>query len=355
MLAATALLLPAACAKEGDRRADAGPAAQSTGYHQPGEPSELSNGSLAEMSLDGSAAYVEDTDPRLSKPGCEGQPEPVTFRVPLAGGNREALGGDKAPFNGRIVRAKGQRAALVASCEEFSSGLHVGSETTDGHLTGFREVKLKRRQDEPWPSPNTFVWSVDGQHLIAAVNEITAEGKPTQLLRVDPSTGVTRPVFDVTGTTGVSHVDQLADGTYALAGEDVTLRNGTGAVTATYDGDGFALPPDRTRIAVFGRTLALVTPGAAEPATLVPREPGQKITAAAFSPDGKAIAYVSRVDNDDTLSIVTIADSKATKVFGPGRIGDPLFSADGRHLAYTELGGEGAGFVAKVMLVPLQP
>lgn len=352
VLAATALLLPTACARGDVTTGDSRPTTQPVDYHRPGEAVEAGTGSLAEMSLDGAAAYVEETDPRFSVPGCEGQSEPVMFRLPLSGGTREVLGAGKEPLNGAIVRGKRRRVAVVSSCEEFFSGLLVGAETADGHLTDLREVTLQRGDDEPPPSPNTFAWSLDGRHVLTAVNEATAEKNPVPLMRIDPSTGATSRVFDVPDTVGITQVDQLADGTYVLAGDKVTLRNGAGAVTDTFDGNGFALSPDRRRIAVFGRALALVTPGGPEPATLVPPESDRQITSATFSPDGRAIAYLSRADdNTSTVSIVTPADARVTKIAGPGPLSQPLFSGDGKHLAFNEYGGDALHFVAKLRLV----
>jgi hypothetical protein len=358
--AVAALLLLATCARDGGGGAGGGgagnpsPTASPIDYRRSGAPTQVGTGFLVEMSPDGSAAYVQEEDPRFPQPGCEGQPEPVMFRLPLAGGEREVLGAGKEPLNGDLVRGKGRRVAVVSGCEGFFERLLVGTETADGRLGGLKEVPLRRSGEDPAPSPNTFAWTADGKHLLAAVNELAAAGpgKPV-VLRIDPSSGVVTRLFQVSGSEGVSQAGQLEDGTYVLAGGgQVTLRDDRGAVREAFPGNGFAISPDGRRIAVFREGLVLITPGGDDPLRLTPQaEKDREVTSAAFSPDGRAIAYVSSVNSVNTVEIVTPAEARVAEVAGPGPLGRPVFSGDGKALAFNEFGGEAAGFVARVLLV----
>lgn len=361
MAAAAALLLLTACSRSGEgdgvrptpRRAP-DPAA----YHRPSSSAEIGTGVLVETSRDGSAAYVAQEDARFPQPGCEGQPEPVLFRQPLEGGERELLGDGREPVKGEIIRAPGRRVALVRGCEGFFSGLAVGTETDDGHLKDLAAVEPQRPDDESI-SPSSFAWSVDGRRLLAAPELAVEGGGKAAVLEVDPATGRTRGLFEVPGASHIAQLGQLANGTYVVAADGhVTLRGKNGGVAgsvggraATFAGNGFARAPDGRRIAVFGNELLLVDGESLESTTLVAREQDRQITSAAFSPDGLAVAYVSATSGaDNVLAVVTRADGRVTRVAGPGPLGRAVFSGDGRVLAFNEFGGEPL-FVAKVLVV----
>ncbi len=323
-------------------------------YSQPSQPQQIGAGFLNGVSPDGSAAYVEEESKDFPQPGCEGQPEPVMYRLPVVGGDekRELVRDtEDNPVRGQVIRGTGSRIAVVDACEGFFSALWVGAETADGHLADLKPVTLRRNDNQPLPAPYSFSWSTDGEHLLAAVNDPTAS-RAGSVVRINPATEVITRLFDSGIASGVSQVGQLDDGSYVIAGNrKVTLRDAQGAITATFDGNGFALAPDRKRIAAFDQKLLLITPGQATPVTVVPAKRDHQITSANFSPNGRAISYGHNRDGADTeVAVVTVADRTITPITEPGPFGPSYFSGDGKALAFNRFDSEPA-FVATVMLV----
>jgi hypothetical protein len=335
------LVLAAGCGGDGEKDgaapASTMPAASSTSttsrpvdYGRPSMPREAGTGLLEGASLDGSALYVSAVDATLSQRGCGGQPEPVLFRVPLAGGARQAVGAPGEPVRGTILRGADRRVALVAGCEEFLSAVRLGTETPDGQLHDLRRLDLGQLG-----SAAGLAWSGDGRSLVAVARSLSPSGQAT-LQRVDPGTGAATPLFTVPGP--VTQVGELADGTLVVAGAGrVTLRDAKGAVAETHEGVGFTVAPDRRRLAVWGKALRLVTPG--QPATTLATvaSPTDLLGPVSFSPDGGAVAFVTGMQASGQVAVVTLADAKVATVPGTGRFVRAVFTGDGRAVAFSRL------------------
>lgn len=305
------------------------PATTVVDYGRIGPANRIGTGLVEGASPDGSAVYVTAVDAALSRPGCEGLPEPVLFRVPLDGTVREALGGSAAPFRGAVVRGSGGRVVLVAGCEEFLSGIRVATETPQGRLEGVRRVEVQ--------GPLTSVtWAADGQSLLGIANASASGTSRGTIVRIDPASGQSTPVFAVAG--GASHVGQLADGTYVVAsGGTVSLRDGTGATSSTFDGFGFTIAPDRRSLVTWGHSLVLVRPGQS-PVTLATTAGDQPLGPVDFSPDGRAIAYVTSVGDTARVAVTTLADPRTATVTGTAaRYARVYFTGDGRAVVFSRL------------------
>ncbi len=298
-------------------------------YQRPSAAREVGAGLLEGTSLDGSALYVSAVDPTLSPRGCEGQPEPVLFRLPLAGGARQAVGSPGEPVRGTLLRGADRRIALVAGCEEFLSVVRVGTETPDGQLRDLRRLDLGQLG-----SAAGLAWSGDGRSLVAISRSLDPGGQGS-VLRVDPTTGAATSLFTTTGP--VTQVGELADGTVVVAGAGrVTLRDAKGAVKETHEGVGFTVAPDGRRLAVWGKALRLVTPGQ-PPTSLATVTATDLLGPAAFSPDGRALVYATSVAAQGQIAVVTVADAKVTTLPGTGRFVRAFFTGDGRAVAFSRL------------------
>ncbi len=320
-------------------------------YHRFGDPKVLTNGFLGRSSADGTVLFVEAVDPELSKPGCEGQPEPVMFRVPTDGSPRAAVLVDGATIRGTVVRGPEGRVAVVKGCEEFVSDVLVGSEAADGTFADLRRVPLVRESG----FLSGFGWSADGQRLLAGRNNLTQE-TPADIVSIDPTTGASTLVFTVDGaeSRAVTQVAQLPDGTYVVAGfGSVSLRDSTGAARARAPGFGFTVS-EASGVAVYRDGVVLLSDGG--PRTVVPAEPGVIVITAAFSPDGAALVYTSGPEGVESVAVTTLADGRTTTVEGPaGRHLRALFTGDGRAVAFNRQPDPDANpeAGAEVVLVPV--
>ncbi len=181
LLVASVVVTLGACGGDGEQSA---PTTSSTvppmtttiapDYSRPSSPTQVTTGLLEGTSPDGSALYVSALDQALSPRGCEGQPEPVLFRMPLSGGARQAVGSPGEPVRGTVLRGADRRIALVAGCEEFLSVVRVGTESPDGQLRELRRLDLgqlgpRRAWRGPatgapwWPSPGPSSRGVRGR------------------------------------------------------------------------------------------------------------------------------------------------------------------------------------------------
>jgi len=327
-----------------------------TDYHAFSPPKEIGPGFLAGMSLDGSAAYVADTDDAFPQPGCEGQPESVLFRLPLSGGARELLGDGKTPLKGNLVRGQDGRIALVDLCEGFFQGLAVGKESPDGHLTEVKEVMLPRREGEGPPAPFSFSWTPDGSSLLAAINDPDGpDGGPSRLVSINPDTGAITELFTGEGGSGVFQFAQLEGGAYVVASNRVvTFRDGEGRITSSFPGNGFEVFPDFKHVVVYGETVGVATEGSEVVEILVPVKPDHEISSASVSPDGKAAAFnrYALQTSDVEIGMVTVEDSKRSPVVAGTSYGSAMFSGDGRALGFNEF-ASGPDFSVRVLLVQL--
>ncbi len=320
-------------------------------YHRLGSPRLLSRGFLGRTSPDGTALFVLAVDPDLSQVGCEGQPEPITFRVPTDGGARQPELVDGATIRGTLVRGPGGRVALVKACEGFVSEVLVGSEAADGTLGDLRPMPLFREQG----TLAGFGWSTDGRRLLAGRNNLTQE-TPADLVSIDPVSGAVTLVFTVDGdeSRAVTQVAQLADGTYVVAGYgSVSLRGADGTVSARTRGFGFDVNGGST-VAAYGEGIVLLTSGG--PRTVVPAGPEATVITASFSPDGDALVYTVGADGVESVAITTLADDRTTTVEGPpGRHLRALFTGDGRAVAFNRQPDPTAdpGADPEVVLVPV--
>ena len=283
-------------------------------YDQPSTVDLVGTGLVDGSSLDGSAVFVEEEDPRFPQLGCEGQPEPVLFRLPLAGGERELVGNGEDHLHGRVVHGQGEKIAIVSGCESFFTALWVGTESLDGRVTDLRKVPVQVGEGQVL-APFSISWSANGLSLLGAVNLV---GGGALVVSIDPDSGALTTVFDAQASSGVSQVGQLADGSYVLAAEfKVSIRNAEGAVTIQGAGNGFELAPDLLSVVAYGTEVLLLAPTVPRPVRMVPGKPGQQVTSASLSPDGRAVVY-NFADSAGTneISLLTVADAQNYKLAG---------------------------------------
>jgi len=304
-------------------------------YTTPGEPESLGNGLVEAASADGSALYVLDEDPAFAQPGCEGQPEPVLFRVPVEGGKRVRLGSAGEAVSGRLVQGPGQQVAVVDECEEFLQEIRVGTETLDGRLEDLRIVPLETGEAATLLQPRVTAWNAAGDALLAGA--LNPSGGNGMVAGIDPVTGAVTPLFDTgSGSTGgPSQVAQLADGSYVVTdGGQVTLRSASGEVTGRTAGAGFTLFADGARVAAFGTTLTVLAPGS-PPTTLVPVQPDRSIDLAAASPNGAVVAFSYRIGEKSFINLIDVERPAIRVVESGAGLGRPVFSGDGRALVFS--------------------
>jgi hypothetical protein len=306
-------------------------------YEQPSTVKLVGTGFVDGTSRDGSAAYVEEEDPRFPQPGCEGQPEPVLFRLPLAGGERELIGSGEDRLHGRVLHGPGDRVAIVSGCEDFFTALWVGTETPDGHMNGLRKVAVADVGEGQTLAPGSVAWATDGRSLLAGVNGVVS-GTAGRVVAIDAESGALAPVFDAGGTTGVSQVAQLADGSFVVAGGGtVSIRDALGAVKSETLGNGFEPATDLQSVVVYGDELLLLAPKAQRPIRLSPGQTGKQYTSAAASPDGRAVVYnFSDTGGTNEITLLTVADTKKYKLAGPAPLGRVFFSGDGRAVVFNQ-------------------
>ena len=305
-------------------------------YDQPSTVKLVGTGLVDGTSLDGSAIFVAEEDPQFSQLGCEGQPEPVLFRLPLAGGDRELIGTAEDHLHGRVLHGQGGKIAIVAGCEGFFTALWVGTETPDGHVNGLRKVAIGEVGDGQTLAPFSVSWAANGQSLLGAVNGFT--GGPGRIVSIDPDSGALATLFEAGATSGVSQVGQFSDGSYVVAADGkVSIRDATGAVTREGLGNGFQLATDLQTVIVYGDEVLVMAPGAARPVRLVPGEPGKQVTSAAPSPDGRAVVYnFSDTGGTNEIFLLTVADTHMSKLAGPGPLGRVFFSGDGTAVVFNQ-------------------
>lgn len=350
-------MLAGACGQNGEagRGADGSPGIS---VHEFGTPQEIGTGLLDGMTPDGSAAYVEDTDPRFPQPGCEGQPEPVMFLLPLEGGERTLIGDGTQGLRGSLLRGgSGGRVAVVSACEAFFSDLFIAREPEDGKLTGIRRVEPSVPEGFLL-NPSSLSWSSDGSSLLGAIQDVDApDGDPSQVVTIDPESGRLTKLFDAEQGTGVLKVGQLADGTYVVATNlVVSFRDPKGIVKAGFQGTGFEISRNRRQAVIYGRTLMLVSQGSTRATQVVPEDPGHEISSAQFSPDGQAVA-LTRYAVDGGLvevGVATFGNRRFTSVVTGAQYGRAFFSGDGRALAFNLFGGE-PDFTSKVYVTRFRP
>lgn len=343
------VLLLAACAPEGE-----GAGEPAVDLHTFGTPRQIGTGLLTGTTPDGSAAYVEEPDPRFPEPGCEGQPEPAMFRLPLDGGERTLVGNGAAPLHGRLIRGGREgRVAVVAACESFFQGLVVARESGNG---AFADVTPVTPQvPEGWIlNPGSMSWAAGGRALLASLQDVDApDGDPPQVVSIDPGSGELTRVFDAEQGTGVLKVGQMRDGTYVVAANLVVwLRDGQGVSQAGFEGHGFEISPDLRRLAIYGKNLQVVEQGSAQATELLEELPGRRFSAGGFSPDSQAIVVTRYSEEGDhyEVGIVTLEDRRFTSVVIGDQYGRSWFAGDGRSLVFNHFGSE-PDFVSDVYRV----
>ncbi|MEA2973708.1 MAG: hypothetical protein QOG82_2166 [Actinomycetota bacterium] len=308
----------------------------------------LGTGYLGRSSPDGTALYVEAVDAGLSRPGCEGLPEPVMFGAPVDGGARQAVLVDGATIRGTVIRGPEGRVALVKGCEAFVSDVWVGTEAADGTLAGVAPVPLA-----PDHGPLAgFGWSDDGSHLLAGHNGLTPSAVAA-VVSIDPATGEETKLFSLEGAAarGVSQVAELPDGTYVVAGggEVVLWDHTTGASLARAKGAGFALGTGPS-FAVYGDGIIVLVSGM--PHTVVHHQDGVTVGTAQFSPDGEAIVYTAGAEGVESVFVIGLTDAVPTLVAGPpGRYFRTVFTGDGQAVAFNRQADPAAD--PEVILVPV--
>jgi len=336
-----ACLLLASCARE-QGPGPGGEATAGVDFHRFETPREIATGLLDGMTPDGSGAYVEAPDPELSEPGCEGMPEPVMFRVPLAGGDRTVVGDQSRPLRGALLRGGSQgRVAVISGCESFFTALFVARESRDGTLAGVTEV-TPTIPDNFLLSPASVSWSNDGAALLGALQHVDGpDGEPSQVVSIDPDSGEITRLFDAERGSGVSGVGQLENGMYLVSTDlAVTLRDSEGVVTAGFQSRHFEIAPDRRRVAVYGNDVRLASQESTTAQLVLEAAPGREISAVRFAPAGGAIVIERRQRDGgrSELGIVTLDDSRYTSVVTGDQYGRAYFSGDGRALGFNRFG-----------------
>lgn len=340
-LAVCVFLVLAACG--GDPPANNEPTID---YRQFDIPQEVGTGLIDGVTRDGSAVYIEDPDPVFPEPGCEGRPEPVMFVQPLDGGQRKLAGETGVPLRGRLVRGgSGGRVAVVAACESFFTDLYVATESPDGTLSNIERVE-PAVPDAFLLNASTVTWAGDGRKLLAAVQHVDApDGDPAQIVAIDPGSGGLTKLFGVEQGTGVFGVGQMDGGGYVVATNlVVSFRRSDGTIGAGFGGQGFDISPDGRQLVVYGKQLRLVAQGGDVATSLVEEKPGHEISAARFSPDGKAVVF-ERYDlgtGRTEISVVSLSDKASINIVTGGRYGSALFTGDGKALVFNMFGQDGA-------------
>lgn|GEM_PF-2784363 len=292
-------------------------------YDRFGAPRPLTHGYLGRSSPDGSALFVEAVDPVLSKPGCEGQPEPIMFRVPTDGAARQPVLVGGATIRGDVVRGPVGLVAVVKACEELVSDVWVGTEAADGTLRDLTPVPLDQEQG----ALAGFGWSADGTHLLAGRNDPT-QATPAVVVAIDPATGATTDLFPLDGleAKAVTRVVELIDGTFVVAGYgEVVLRDATGASLARAKGVGFAVGSGAS-FAVYGDGMIVLVGGI--PHTIVHHKDGIVLGTAAFSPNGEAVVYTAGPTGVEAVVVTDLADAGTTVIGPPGRYLRAIFTGD---------------------------
>ncbi|HEX2052229.1 MAG TPA: hypothetical protein VHJ78_00700 [Actinomycetota bacterium] len=336
-----ALLFAAGCGGAGGGDGDGPGPVDVTRF---GTPREIGTGVLNGTTLDGSAAYVEEADERFPEPGCEGQPNPAMFRLPLAGGERQLVGGGDTPLHGNLVRGGSEgQVAIVAVCESFFTDLWIGRESRQGEISDLRRVTPSVPENFLL-NATTVSWSNDGSTLLGALQDVNApDGAPAQVVTINPESGQITKLFDAEQGTGVFKVGQMKNGRYVVATNlVVSFRDEAGVVLAGFQGQGFEIAPGGEEMVVFGRNLMRVPQGGTRASQVVEQIEGREITSAHFSPDGEAVAITRLIagGGEVEVAIVTLEDSELTSVVTAAPYGPAWFSGDGRALVFTQLGGE---------------
>jgi hypothetical protein len=329
-----------------------GQAAVRVPYAEPRAARAVGSGVVEAVTLDGEALLVRQMDKRFLAPGCEGEPEPVLARLPLAGGERQVLEPSAGEaLRGRLVRGPDRRVALVEACEGFLERLSVAEEAADGSLSRPTEVPLDREHDSLAPRFDTAVaWSPSGELLMAFTEPAPATSPgESAAVRIDVRTGRTKRLLV---GRDVVQVAELSDGRLVSAGGgNVRIHRPDGATVAETAGEGFAISPNGRTVAVSGTTLVLLEPdGTRRP--LVTPDKG-RIVEVAWSPSGDAVAYaVTEGTSADTtrIAVVTVAEKAVTELTGPGRHYQLTFSPAGDLVAFSRF-SDAPGSESEVLVV----
>lgn len=343
LLALTLVLGACTSSPSDDPAAQASPSGAPVDPHIIALPTEIGPGYLRGTTPDGSAVYASDPDPAFPEPGCEGAPEPVLFRLPVSGGEREVLRNGDRPLKDLIVRGPDGKVALIDICEGFFDGLQMGAESADGKITNVRDLKLNNNPEKGQPAAFSFSWSNDGSRLLAAINDPNApDGEPSRVVAIDPLSGAVTELFSGGQGSGVFQVAQLENGTYVVSSNRaVTFRDATGKITSTFKGNGFTLSPDRRSVVMYGEQLTAAAQTDTEARLLVGQKEQHEISAADVSPEGKALIFTrySMSNGSSELGLVTFADAKFSSIVSATGLGEALFTGDGKGVVLTKING----------------
>lgn len=321
----------------------ASPEPPEVSFHQFATPQQIGTGLLNGTSRDGSAVYVEETDPGFPEPGCEGLPEPVMFRQPVSAGDREPAAA--LPLNGTLVRGgSGNRVAVVSGCEAFFTRLVIAQETPEGLLEDPQEVVPRGVPDDFGLNPLSFSWSNDGALLLAAIQHFDApDGDPARIVSLDPGTGQVETIFESEQGTGVFKVGQLRNGHYVISTNlVVSFKNADGSLVAAFQGKDFEIAPGLEQVAIYGLNLSVVDQDSNIPTELVEEQSGQEIIDARYSAGGEAL-ILNRIRLDTSLTevaLVSLDDTRFTSVVLGGHYGRSHFTGDNRALVFNKFSQE---------------
>ena len=167
-------------------------------YHGHDRAAEVGKGLVAGASPDGSALYVSALDASPSARGCEGEPEPVLFRMPLAGDGREPVGGTTPVrgsvirgANGRVVVAAGMRRLPVAPARGDGEPRRPPARPAAARPSGRRRVHPQRRLDggrgEPAGQPHPVRSRAAAQRGGEDRSWVRTRSRPCSSWRASPS------------------------------------------------------------------------------------------------------------------------------------------------------------------------
>jgi hypothetical protein len=312
-------------------------------------PPALTSGLVETVSTDDSTVLVRDEDGRYSELGCEGLPEPVLLRVPVDGGDRTPAFAEATP-TGMLVRLATGQMAVVHGCEEFLSSLWLADEAADGALSNATETPA-------WRGPavegvQATEAAPQGAALRLLGSSFTAGDPPQSIVEVDLTTGVSTRLLTTDGT--VVAFAGMTEGRFALTdGLEVWVVDGTGAELARYPGEFVTAAPDRATLAVVGPGIDIIGPDGSATSLPVASEGAPPAIDAAWAPNGRALAYVARGEND-VLALVGL-DGTVTPLDEARRIVRPAFSPSGAVLAWSRLVEDPDGDRFEVAAVTLDP
>lgn len=218
-----------------------------------------------------------------------------------------AVPGVVEPVHGDLVRSPdNRRVAVVEQCEGFFVGLRVGEERDDT-LRDLRQLRLRLSGD----AAPQLTWSADGHRLLGA--------QSGDVIAIDPASGAVSTLRDDMGAVAAAELD---GGTLVvLTGKAVFV----GESELPGGGWRLVLSPDRTKVAITGTEGLRVVGADGQVRQLA----GGQVATAAWSPDGRALAY----STDGRLRVLVPGSAPVDVAEGVSAV---EFSGDGKALVFSQ-------------------